>query len=374
MSVLEPTWDKRLEHESANAFDAIRLLLATLVVFEHSFFLIDNNYYQDPLFRLSHGQLNCGQLAVYMFFALSGFLVTRSLLTTRSVKSFMMRRVTRIAPGFVVASAFGCLVVGPLTTNDVGRYLDSQNWLILLMKTLTFNQIAVSEVLDRNAVRLVHGTLWSIKYEFDCYLLIGGLGALGLLRPRWAVVTSSVIAASLGVVCVFPQLLPKIDYGILALLMSSPHRWPELMPIFFLGSAFYMFRTSIPKSSVVVSGAVAAWIVSLLTGGAHWATLICGIYAVLYAALSFKAEIQVFGKRTDLSYGVYLYGWPIQQLVLFYSPVPISPLGLFSLSIVLTMGVAYLSWIHVERPSLLLLRNLERPATTGAVADKLLRR
>jgi peptidoglycan/LPS O-acetylase OafA/YrhL len=129
------TWDARLEGGRGNAFDVVRLGLATLVVLEHSYFLIDGTFERDPLNVISRGQLNCGQFAVYMFFSLSGFLVTRSLIECPSVAAFMMRRIGRIVPGFLVASAVGCLIVGPLTTGDIG---------------------GVADVLDGNSVTLVH--------------------------------------------------------------------------------------------------------------------------------------------------------------------------------------------------------------------------
>jgi len=114
-------WDDRLDSGN-NSFDALRLLLATLVVFEHSYFLIDGSVVRDPLFVLSRGQTNCGQLAVFMFFSISGFLVTRSRVLSSSITSYLKKRIARIAPGFFAAVAFGCLT----------RTLDCKRWQFVL--------------------------------------------------------------------------------------------------------------------------------------------------------------------------------------------------------------------------------------------------
>jgi peptidoglycan/LPS O-acetylase OafA/YrhL len=353
------TWDARLVGNRGNAFDVMRLALATLVVLEHSYFLIDGTFERDPLFVISRGQLNCGQFAVYMFFSLSGYLVTRSLIEGPGVTAFLMRRIGRIVPGFLVASAAGCLIVGPLTaTGNITDYLRSQNWALITANALALKQVAVTNVLGGNPLDLVHGTLWSIRYEFDCYLLLALLGLFRLLRsPR---VTFVVLVVTLGISMVLQHLLPVIDHGVVSFVMSSPHRWPDLFAFFFCGSAFFMFRASIPKSGALFALAAVLLFASLFAGNAYWAALFCGTYAILFASLSFAADFRLFGRRVDLSYGVYLYGWPVQQLLLFDSKMSLSPLWLFTISLGLTSVVAFMSWKVVERPSLLLVRKFER--------------
>lgn len=81
----------RLKRDARNAFDIIRLVLATLVVLEHSYFLVEDTTAKDPLSILSCGQMNFGQFAVYLFFALSGFLVTNSLCESSSTRVLSLR-------------------------------------------------------------------------------------------------------------------------------------------------------------------------------------------------------------------------------------------------------------------------------------------
>ncbi|MEI9805551.1 MAG: hypothetical protein WDN48_15560 [Pseudolabrys sp.] len=216
-------------------------------------------------------------------------------------------------------------------------------------------QISVSGVLQGNPLQLVHGTLWTIKYEFDCYLIVALLGLAGLLSPALRFPALAAVAATLAVAMAIH--LPTIDYGIGALLISSPDKWPDLFPFFFAGASFYLFRGYIPKSLTIFVVSLATIVVSFMFGGAYWALLFCGTYIVLFVSLSLAGNVKLFGRRVDLSYGVYLYGWPIQQMLLFYSGMKLSPIPLFGCSILLSCLAAWISWSLVERPCLTLVRH-----------------
>jgi peptidoglycan/LPS O-acetylase OafA/YrhL len=355
LKVSANSWDDRLARNDLNSFDVVRLVLASLVVLEHSYFLIDNETTRDPVSILSGGQTNSGQLAVYMFFSLSGFLVTSSLLDSSGVVSFLIKRIARVVPGFLVATAVGCLIVGPLTSNDLVQFFHEQNWRNIIIEALALKQVGVRGILQGNPIQLVHGTLWSIVYEFNCYLLLALFGILGLMRPPCFVLLYASIAVALAAAMAVG--LPSIDNGILGLLISSPDNWPVLFPFFFVGSAFFVFRSYIPKSGALLVASVTWIIISFCLGGAYWALLLGGTYVILFASLSAALQVKVFGRRIDLSYGVYLYGWPVQQLLLFYSGMKLPALALFAIALPMSYVIAWLSWTLVERPSLGLVRH-----------------
>jgi peptidoglycan/LPS O-acetylase OafA/YrhL len=348
-------WDRRLDSADRNAFDLTRLILAALVVLEHSYFLIENSTEDDPLSMFSRGQMNFGQFAVYMFFAISGFLVTCSLCESPGVGNFIAKRAARIVPGFIVASLVGCLVVGPLAADSVSDYFAAQNWPNIVANILALKQVSAGGAFPNNPVSLVHGTLWTIQYEFDCYLLIALFGALGLFRTSVRPIVFALLAIAVAVAMATG--LPAITYGFLSLVISSPDRWADLFAFFFVGSAFFLFREKIPKSIELCAACLAVIVLSFALGaGAYWTLLFCGVYASLYVALSFSGEVVIFGRKVDMSYGVYLYGWPIQQLLLHYSGMSLSPLALFTLAIAVSCPVAWASWTFIERPCLRLVR------------------
>lgn len=352
-------WDDRIEGSGGNAFDVVRLVLAALVVLNHSYFLLENSPAHEPLYVVSNGQTTMGGLAVSMFFSLSGYLVTRSYLQKPHLAWFIARRAARIMPGFIAATAVGCLVFGPLASSDVATYFRMQRWDLIAINAIALKQFSITGVLQGNPLPMMQGTFWTIQYEFNCYLAVAALGLAGLLRPRFAAITFLLIAVALALAAQFKTRLPVIDHGPLALIVSSPDRWPELFPFFFAGSAFYVFRDLIPKSAALAVLAFVAILISLKTGGALLALVFCGTYLVLFVALSFKGETRMCGRRMDLSYGIYLYGWPVQQLVLFKLEEDPDALSVFGLSMFLTTMIAIVSWLLVERPALRAVRRAE---------------
>jgi peptidoglycan/LPS O-acetylase OafA/YrhL len=347
------SWNQRLA--GSNAFDAVRLVLASLVIFEHSFFLVDNGPAREPLYVLSHGQMHFGSVAVFMFFAVSGFLIARSRLDS-SLGDYLLKRILRIGPGFWCASFLGLLVIGPWMAD--GAYWGMQNWPALIATALSLKQANPADVLSTNPLHLVHGTLWTIRYEFDCYLAIALLGTFGLLAGRKAIVAFVIMAGALAAAKAYS--LPAIDHGLGFFLISSPDRWGDMFPFFLVGSAFFIWRDKIPKSPVLLALSLVALAAGVQFGGLYWALLFGGSYAALYAAMSFSFAPRIAGRRVDLSYGLYLYGWPTQQVLLHF--FHLSPLALFAASLPTTAAIAYLSWTFVEAPALSLIRRKVRRA------------
>ena len=169
-------------------------------------------------------------------------------------------------------------------------------------------------------------------------------------RRAWAayaVIAAILISARFGIIR-----LPVIDHGAPALLISSPDQWPYLFPFFFAGSALYIYRSLIPKWAPIFAGAVLILLATTVWGGMYWALALGGTYAIIYAALSSSVEVRIFSRRVDLSYGTYLYGWPVAQSLLYFSHQKVPPLALFLTTMVGTLLIAYASWHFVEAPVL----------------------
>src|SRR5258705_9890366 len=95
-----------------NNFGLLRLILALLVVFSHSYSLAWGSEDAEPLMRLTHGRLGFASLAVNGFFVLSGFLVTHSFLRSRGFFDYLKKRILRIYPGFIAVSLIGVVIFG----------------------------------------------------------------------------------------------------------------------------------------------------------------------------------------------------------------------------------------------------------------------
>lgn len=326
-----------------NNFDFIRFFLAALVILGHSYDLMLK---PELLSSLTNGQLSSGGLAVSCFFLLSGFLITKSWMQTPNLGKLLGKRVRRILPGFAVALLFCVFVVGPLSGVAIGDYFRSRHTYAFLGMALGAGVTGLPGVFLNNPLAgNVNGSLWTIRIEFLCYLLVAALGVAGLARRRG--VLTGLFALTL----------------LLNALRSGGHlggHWPflieglvGLMPLFLAGAVFYSWRDRIPYHPAVAATALTALALCCLAKtGMVFALPTCGAYLLFYAGFSPRGRMQNFGRRGDLSYGVYLYAFPIQQLLIEYGQNRLSPPLLFLMALPLASALAALSWRFVEKPFL----------------------
>jgi peptidoglycan/LPS O-acetylase OafA/YrhL len=289
--------------------------------------------------------MDFGRFAVVIFFAISGFLVTPSLLRTGSVVNYAVNRSVRIFPGLIVNVALTILVLGPiLTTAPLRSYFsDPQTYLYAKnILTLVVNDLPGVVGSDGNQVS-VNGVLWTLHFEVLCYILLGMLGALGLLSRR-----------------TYVFLLWCIAYAIyLAIWMTPsfaavlPHRFSTFISLFvYFGSGvlLYLFRSFIPFSPILACAAIVVALVALPLGGGPWVMPICLPYLMVFCGLS--ALPGKMPLKHDLSYGVYLIHAPI--LLAFSLTLPNMHIWWVGAIVVflITLVLAYTSWVGVESPAL----------------------
>lgn len=301
--------------------------------------------------RLTGGQITAGELAVAGFFILSGFLIAKSWLRSAGPANYLWKRVMRIYPGFLAAVAFCGFVVGPLAVADVGAYWREFSWLSFTLQAFDLHGVSVPPTFLGNPTHAINGSLWSIRYEFLCYLGVAALGLMGWLqRPRF------VLAAFLAAFLVYSlqvELGMKIPGHKLSWFYGYPGFWPRLATCFLSGTLFYLYRERIRYTA----GGFAAAMAGLLVLGAlpalnglALAVPLLGSYAFFCLGFLPVRRLQGFARRGDLSYGMYLYAFPVQQLVIQWLGPNLHPMGLFPIATVLTTILAVLSWTLVEKP------------------------
>ncbi|MBV9212085.1 MAG: acyltransferase [Actinobacteria bacterium] len=328
-------------------FGALRLAAATAVLASHAFGLTGRD---DP-FRAIAGQ-TLGDAAVAVFFAISGFLVAGSWFRDPHPLRFLKRRVRRIWPGLTVAVLFTAYVVGPLFTRmPIGSYLRSGGTHGYVIAKLAMHSAtnALPGVFGSNPLNNVNGSLWTLPVETKAYVLVAALGVCGVLRRRWILWPIWLLSVELVVMS------NVIDIG------SVLRIWPRevfLVAVFLGGVLLFRERDRVPLRAPIAVALIAAWLAS--TGTVMQVPLgAAGIpYACLWVAYRTRPVLTGFFERFDLSYGVYLYGYPIEQGVraaLGHAATPFVALGLAA---PLTALAALGSWRFVERPWL---RSTRRP-------------
>jgi peptidoglycan/LPS O-acetylase OafA/YrhL len=310
------------------------------------------HYGPEPLAGFSKEGLILGELGVLGFFALSGFLVSASAERSTSLLGYLLKRARRILPGFWVCLAITALVVAPLIWLVSGRPFSEFPWsgphgawsYIVANFFLRVRQHSIGDVLQSPAYPDLNGSLWSLLPEFLCYLgvlvlLIGG--ALGKSRWLLAAVTLGAFSYHVVGVVVGSKVFPLIPS------FYAFSNWSPFMTAFCFGACAFAWKDSFAFTPKTVVALAVIALVTVKFGGFKIMSPMLVSALILCAGSCFKMRL-----KTDLSYGIYIYSFPCQQL-LFALGVASLPAAVFILaSLLLSAGCAWLSWTFVEKPAL----------------------
>ncbi|USI74329.1 acyltransferase [Sphingomonas morindae] len=303
------------------------------------------------------------------FFALSGFLVTGSAIRTQSVVTFFTNRALRILPALSVEVTLSALILGPaLTSFALGHYFSDPLFARYFWNIVGHVQFALPGVFGDNPWPVtVNLNLWTLPAELYSYLFMLLILASGLIRsPHWTRIVVTIVAfVALVAAFAYPALLP--------VKANNTHftEW-YIVFMFILGSAFFLYGQHVPlHAGIFVASALAFYAMvyfDLLLPLAGIPLTYCVLYVGMQRFAWFDRIV-----RVDLSYGTYLYGFPITQtvtwLLLHHVPALHSPARLFAATVLITLvatcAFAALSWHWIEKPALALRRFLP-PAKKAA--------
>ena len=324
-----------------NNFDLIRLIAATLVLVSHAFPLSGDKSMAEPLGLLTRGQETFGGLAVCAFFFISDFLVTRSLTKSKSLIVFAVARGLRIFPGLAVVTILAALVLGPLvTTLSLGEYFVNPRVASYFRNIQLDMHYNLPGVFTHNAMQAVNGSLWTLKFEIMMYL------ALPLVL--WVAVYARLILP----ICLL-ALIAAHQFNIVTPTNSFHYYYYVHLGQFFVaGIIAYMFRDVIKLSTPVAMLCLCVVLASVVFGGFFLSRLIAGSYVLLWLAYAAPKAPEIFTRNGDLSYGIYIYAFPIQQFIAESFAWGKTWQGNIMLSLPLTFVFAYFSWRFVEAPSI----------------------
>jgi len=351
-----------------NNFDFLRFLFAALVLFYHSFALL-------PADAPGRGGLVervatlAGGGAVGFFFVISGFLVTMSRQRSRGAGPFLRKRALRIYPGFLLASLFCAFLVGPMAADSAAAYRHHFGLarFALYLPLLPADVVGpdMSHVFTRLPFRgVLDGSFWTLRYEFELYLLTALLGALGLFTRGRGLGVALLFGLLYGLYAVSQTTAVLVAPDRQIAWVGDPAQWLRLSTCFLSGMTFYLYRDRIPASPALFGLSLLALLAAGRWSGWFSAALpVFGSYALFFFAFQPRVRLQSFARSGDLSYGLYLYAFPVQQLLILHSPAALTPCALLAAAFPLSLACAALSWHLVERPCLALKR--------GAAAGRL---
>lgn len=329
-----------------NNFDVLRLFAAGLVLWSHCYPLTGT---QEPLAEVAGA--TGGEIGVIMFFAMSGFLIARSWSVDPNPAHYARKRALRLLPALVVAVFFTTFVVGPLFTSlALGDYLtDPETWFYFVRASLlvTISGHLPGVFLDNEYPNAVNGSLWTLPVEAGCYVMIAVLGLLGIVRRSPLLLGG----AALCLLAVTPLSPLSSTIGDTAAGGNVPIVL-QLVGTFLLGALFYALRARLRLSWWVFGALALLWVLTWDSGWTQLTTVFLFSYGTLVLAFRTPAALRRVAAPGDVSYGVYVYAFPVQQSLSALWGFGLAPGVMFVLAAPVTYALALLSWRVIERPAL----------------------
>jgi peptidoglycan/LPS O-acetylase OafA/YrhL len=346
-----------------NSLNLIRLVLACTVLFAHSYTLSGNGL--GPLINDEH----LGTWAVYMFFCLSGFLITGSRLRTR-FGPYLMNRIARLYPAFLVSLVLVAFAFAPLVfwheRGELDNFLTTPPPPLQHVYTnlgLRMNEYGVAGTLAEVPYPGAwNGSLWSLYYEFLCYLIVGGLLTIGVLR-RHPIVLVPAFAFTVWCGANAEKVLPYFG-------PTNGDIWFLLpvLPFFFGGAALYAVRDHVPLTWWVALPSLVAF-AALVRWQGDWGPHAGAPLLTLFLLwLGRVVPSPHWVHHNDISYGCYIYAFPSQQLVASFGGADHGTYVLVLLAAPLMLCLATLSWFVIERPAMRTVRGRHPARNEGDLA------
>ncbi|ATE64548.1 acyltransferase family protein [Rhizorhabdus dicambivorans] len=350
---------------SRNNIGFLRLLFASGVILTH----VHEQWGQAPpspdlLQSITGNGLTISALCVDAFFLLSGYLIVQSMQHSATAGDYFAKRILRIFPAFIVAFVASLLIVPALYGHSPSPW---QGWRVLILQR--------PEGFYEGAAWIEpNSPMWTISYEFRCYILVALLGSAGWLAKRKLVLRGAVFFFLLFCFCNLPPVYWRVEQfrfpPIVDMTLGSPYPTIRFLATFGFGASAYLYREELDR---IIRGRTAAAAAAIFAVAVFYrpiaesSAILFGGVALFWLALHARlGRLQAINDRFDISYGTYLYGWPLGILLSF------AGLGFAAYSAA-TLFAAWaagaISWVLVEKPAKGLKRRLAPKRTaldTGA--------
>ncbi|MDX2274702.1 MAG: acyltransferase [Hyphomonadaceae bacterium] len=347
-----------------SGFDYLRICLASGVLIWHSMSLsYGPQWAVEATSGVGRGPV---ALPVPMFFAVSGFLVAASLSRNSALTTYLALRGLRIIPALSTEVVLSALILGPIcTTLPLAAYFASPGFTDYFLNIAGIIHYQLPGVFESNPFpKLVNGQLWTVPFEYASYAILGVLGAIGLIKNRWlflaAVLCAEAVALSIHLIAPHPS-----DGGIFGAVNSF-----RIVHIFFAAAVLFVFRDRVRMSFMLfLASAIItlALLVYVRPTGAYFISFPLA-YATIYLGLLNPPKNALIA-HGDFSYGIYLYGTPIEQFVVSWGAWTHHLWIVLAIAGTMTALLAIGSWFLIEKPALGLRRFLARPLSARTAAS-----
>lgn len=326
-----------------NFFTPLRLLFALLVVIGHAYAVGKGSPDAEPQLFLSY---TFSYMAVNLFFITSGFLVTKSMLYRGDPTLFTASRLIRIYPALIVHVLFVVFIVGTFMSDlPLRAYLSHPDVLSQPIRVLSFfnTDMILPGVFADNGEPYASAPLWTLRFEMLCYIGTVLAFTLGLMRRKWMLLAQFVVPSIIWIV--------GQQFGTFEHLPASLENMIRFAIAYGLGTAIYAYRDRITVSLWMIPAlALLCWLIRDIEAVEVTMNLMLAAF-VMWAAFLHAPRFDALKRLPDMSYGLYIYHWVILQTAMALWP-GLSVIALFAIALPITLGLAWLSWIWIEKPAL----------------------
>lgn len=327
---------KKFESTRSNNLNLVKFIAALFVIISHAYPLCKGAEYNDILSDLSRNSIAFGSLAVAIFFMSSGFFVTKSLLKSKDSKKYLHNRFIRIFPPLWFTLLVCILVCGLFfSTYNLGKYFLSIDFLKYCLNFILIPIHNLPGVFMNNIYPgVVNGPLWTLPIEFVCYLVLLLAYKLNLVNKKsYKYVALLVIVAFVGI-----NLIPLSIKGYI-----------QPCFLFFWGSFYWIYRDKITMKNTYFLISLVAFVLLIVLGYGQVASFLFVPYLTLYIAFCLPQCNNRLASLGNLSYDIYLCGWPIQQMVIsLFGGSMLVGMNIL-ISIPLSILVGYITYSLVEK-------------------------
>ena len=316
-----------------NSLNFLRVFGALLVIVSHSPHVTGLGEHPNI------GTMELGVIPVTYFFVISGFLITGSRYKLNGPR-FTARRLARIFPGWWLAVVITGLGLSAIAGHERGGW-NLHRALLYIVRNLLFlpGQGGLGSTLHGSGDPSTwNGSVWTIPVELMCYFTIGCFLAVPYFRHRlktWSIV-ACVLTIAVG------------EY----IAQSNPEPgFLYLLAFFAAGVFLYAWQDRIPLNGRFALGALAITAVCFQVHQIVFLATIPYAYLILWFGAYAPQWMKNVGTKNDFSYGIYLYAWPVQQVLVAYH---LQDHGLWVFNIVAmvcSFALAMVSWFLVEHPA-----------------------
>ena len=339
----------QLPIRQANNFDLLRILFAWFVIVSHAY-VLNGDGATDPLFELTQQTFLFSFIGVKGFFIISGYLIFKSMMVSTSIFEYLVKRVLRIFPALAVVLIITLVAVYFVYPTNLPPFFSNKEvYAYFLGNVILFKpHFFISGIFSGLPSSAINGSLWTIEYEFFFYLFILFFFFIRSQKKQLIIALSVVVVLFLVVRLFF------YDWTVQTHFFIPVEPLFDLGPYFLMGSLFSCFDfDSMPAKNVIAAFLFVTLAVSVYCKVGHTVVYFTLPFLVIYVGKqTSKVATWVHASIGDPSYGIYLYAFPLQQLLIYwYRP---STLILFIASTIGAFIFGYLSWIFIEKKALAL--------------------